>query len=78
MPSVSETAFRQTILDMRHAYPKGTRVELVHMDDAHAPVVGCTGTVSHVDDMGTVHIVWNDGSTLGAVLDVDVIRKVTE
>lgn len=78
MPSVSTTAFRQMIQDMRRAFPAGTRVELVHMDDAHAPAVGCRGTVSSVDGMGTVHIVWDDGSTLGAALDVDVIRKVTD
>lgn len=30
---------------------------------------GLKGTVRYVDDMGTVHPVWDSGSTLGAVLE---------
>ena len=35
---------------------RGDRVELVHMDDPQAPPVGTCGTVTGVDDMGTIHV----------------------
>lgn len=57
-------------------YPEGTRVWLVSMDDIQAPPVGTEGTVFSVDDMGTVHVRWDNGSTLGAVFGEDIIQKV--
>ena len=62
----------------RQMYPKGTRVKLVYMDDVQAPPVGTLGTVREVDDAATVHINWDNGSSLGAVLDVDKIEIVKE
>lgn len=61
---------------LRAQYPVGTEVELVQMDDPHAPPVGTKGTVMFVDDIGTVHVAWSSGSFLGAVYGEDVIRKV--
>ncbi len=62
---------------LREKYPKGTRVELVHMDDPYTKLTpGDKGTVNHVDDMGTIHISWDCGSTLGAVYGEDFIRKI--
>ena len=57
-------------------YPEGTRVWLVCMDDVQAAPVGTEGTVFSVDDMGTVHVRWDNGSTLGAVFGEDIIQKV--
>ena len=48
----------------------GTRVKLTRMDDPHAPPIGTLGTVMHVDDIGTIHVKWDNGSTLG-VTDMD-------
>ena len=40
---------------VRKMYPKGTRVELVHMDDPYSQLKpGNKGTVRLVDDTGTV------------------------
>lgn len=61
---------------LRKKYPEGTRVELVSMDDAQAPPAGTQGTVKYVDDIGTVHIRWDNGSGLGAAFGSDVIKKV--
>ncbi len=61
---------------LRHKYPKGTRVELLKMDDRQAPPLGTMGTVECVDDMATVHIHWDNGSTLGAVHGEDIIKVV--
>lgn len=49
----------------------GSRVQLTEtMRDSYTPLPrGLTGIVRHVDDIGTVHIQWENGSSLGAVLE---------
>ena len=37
---------------------------------------GLKGTVTAVDDVATVHIAWDNGSSLGAAYGEDVIRKL--
>ena len=67
---------RQTVDRLRREYPRGTRVELVSMDDAQAPPPGTKGTVLWVDDIGTIHIDWQTGSSLGAAYGQDTVRKI--
>lgn len=51
---------------LRTAYPKGSRVVLVQMDDVQeAPPLGTQGTVQGVDDIGTIMVHWDNGSHLG-------------
>ena len=46
-------------------YPPGTRIELIHMNDPHAPVpAGTRGTVKFVDSMGTIFPEWDNGRSL--------------
>ena len=68
----------EVLLALRERYPKGTRVELVQMDDAQAPPVGTKGTVRGVDDMGSIMVTWDNGSGLNVVYGVDICRKVVE
>lgn len=63
---------------LRQAYPTGTRVELVQMDDAQAPPTGTRGTVTGVDDTGSLLVDWDNGSGLNVIWGVDVVRKVVE
>lgn len=63
---------------LRERYPKGTRVELVQMDDPQAPPVGTMGTVRGVDDIGNIMVAWDNGSGLNVVYGVDICRKVVE
>jgi hypothetical protein len=68
---------RSVVESLRHQYPEGTRVALVSMDDPYTKLrPGDEGTVFAVDDIGTVHIQWDNGSTLGAVYGEDTIRKL--
>lgn len=47
---------------------KGARVRLVSCSDPYTRLQpGAEGTVSLVDDLGTVHVNWDDGSRLGLV-----------
>lgn len=56
---------------IRDLYPKGTRIRLVSMDDAQAPPIGTIGSVLFVDDIGTIHMEWDNGSSLGLVYGED-------
>lgn len=45
---------------------KGDRVELIHCNDPYTRLTpGERGTVAFVDDLGTVHVKWDSGSSLG-------------
>lgn len=65
---------KKQIERVKEQYPKGTRVELIQMEDPQAPPTGTRGTVISVDDIGTIHVKWDNGSTLGVVLGEDQCR----
>lgn len=68
---------RETVERLRMTYPKGTRVELISMSDPYAQLKpGDRGTVSFVDDIGTVFVRWDCGSGLGVAYGEDHIRKI--
>lgn len=69
---------KEALQALRERFPKGTRVELVQMDDPQAPPVGTKGTVRGVDDIGTIHVNWDCGSGLGIAYGEDVCRKVAD
>ena len=55
---------RDALQALRERYPKGTRVELVQMDDPQAPPIGTKGTVIGADDIGSIMVAWDTGSGL--------------
>lgn len=58
-------------------YPAGTRVELIELNDPYRNLPeGLKGTVSCVDDTGTIHVDWDNGCRLGVVYGEDSCRKV--
>jgi hypothetical protein len=62
----------------REQFKPGTRVELMSMSDPFSALKpGERGSVSAVDDIGTVFVKWDSGSTLGACYGADEIRKLT-
>ena len=63
---------------LKARYPVGTRVELVQMDDFQAPPIGTKGTVMGVDDIGSLLISWDNGSSLHVLYGVDKVTKVDE
>lgn len=60
---------------LRDRYPIGTIVVLDSMDDPTAPPEGTKGIVQFVDDIGTVHVAWESGGSLGVVYGVDRIHR---
>ena len=69
---------RGEIERIKDAYPKGTRIQLDYMDDFQAVPSGTKGTVTHVDDMGTIHMKWDNGRTLGICPETDSFHKIEE
>ena len=68
---------RDVVERVKRECPKGTRVELVSMDDPYTHIPpGTHGTVSAVDDIGTIFGDWDTGSGLGVAYGVDIVRKV--
>lgn len=57
----------------------GKRVECIFMSDPHNPVpAGTRGTVVVVDDLGTLHVKWDNGQSLGLVPGEDNYRVVND
>lgn len=61
---------------LRNKYPAGTRIELIAMNDPQAVPAGTLGTVAYVDDIGQIHMNWDNGRTLALIEGVDEFRKV--
>ena len=57
-------------------YPVGCRVKLLEMDDPFPPPIGMLGTVYGHDDLASVLVHWDNGSSLSVVYGVDRINRV--
>ena len=69
---------RETVERLRREYPVGCRVELLQMEDVQAPPIGTTGTVRGVDDIGSIMVSWDTGSSLSVVYGEDSCRRIDE
>ena len=67
---------RDIVERVRKEYPKGTRVELVKMDDSQAPPIGTKGTVKGVDDTASIMVSWDNGSSLNVIYGEDLCIKI--
>ena len=68
---------RNCILEeLRKQYPVGSRVELTKMEDVQAPPIGTKGTVLGVDDIGSILVAWDTGSSLNVVYGVDRCKRL--
>ncbi len=55
----------------------GDRVELIYTDDEYTTLrAGSQGTVNLIGAFGTVHVKWDDGSTLGLIAEAGDRWKV--
>ena len=76
--SVMHFPSKEQIAALRERYPRGTRVELLGMDDPQAPPTGTRGEVMGVDDAGQLLVRWETGSSLSIILGVDHFEIVQE
>ncbi len=69
----------ELLKQLKEYYTPGTRVELVRMIDPYTRLKpGDKGTVIMVDAVGTIHCIFDCGSTLGVAYSEDECRKVEE
>ena len=67
---------KEIVESIRKQYPKGTRVRLVRMQDTYSKLeVGDEGSVISVDDIGTIHVSWDKGGSLGVAFGEDLCEK---
>ena len=67
----------EVLAHLRETYPKGTRVELLEMNDPYRTMPpGLKGTVQNVDDAGGIHVSWDNGSSLAVIHGIDRIKKL--
>ena len=62
--------------DLRNRYPVGCRVRLLEMDDQQAPPIGTCGTVTGVDDTGSIMVAWDNGGSLNVLYGIDRCQKI--
>ena len=64
---------------LRAEYPPGCRVELVKMDDPYREMPpGLRGVVTGIDDSGSIHVDWQNGSSLAVIFGEDECRRVED
>ena len=62
----------------KEMYPKGTRVEVIYMDDIRPIEPGTKGTVAFVDSIGTIHCNFDNGRKLGLIPGEDEFKIIKE
>ena len=67
---------REIVEQLRKQYLVGTRVELVRMNDEQVPPIGTRGTVTGVDDLGSIMVSWDNGGSLSVVYGEDLCKKI--
>ena len=69
---------KEVVEELRKKYPVGTRVELVSMEDIQAPPIGTKGTERGVDDIGSIMVSWDNGSSLSIAYGEDSCRRISD
>lgn len=67
---------RATVERIKKRYPEGTRIRLLEMNDPHAVPEGTLGTVTGVDDIGSLLVRWDNGSRLNVAYGADHVEIV--
>ena len=69
---------RKKVERIKENYPSGTRIELLStMNDMQGVEKGTKGTVVGVDDIGTIHMKWDNGRGLGLIPGEDNFKVLS-
>jgi hypothetical protein len=70
---------KEELLALREEYPKGTRVELISMQDPYTELkAGDRATIRGCDSYGDLTCNWDNGSSLKLIPSADRFRKLTK
>lgn len=64
------------IAALRDKYKPGDRVELLSDMKGERLKKGSAGTIRYVDDIGTIHVRWDVGSSQGIIPGIDSFRVI--
>lgn len=68
---------KEYLEQLRKRYPVGTKIQLISMRDEKYPILPRTiGEVTHIDDLGSIHMKWQNGSSLALIPEVDSFKVV--
>lgn len=68
----------EALVRLRKLYSQGSRVRLVEMNYPYTQLLpGEMGTVDMVDSVGTIHVNWDCGSTLGVAFGADPCERIS-
>ena len=66
---------KEYLEQLRKRYPVGTKIQLISMRDEKYPILpGTIGEVTHIDDLSSIHMKWQNGSSLAIIPEVDSFR----
>ena len=69
----------ELLKQLKEYYTPGSKVRLLHMNDPFTTIpTGTIGEVLCIDSLGTLHVIWSNGSTLGVVFNEDSVVKIEE
>lgn len=68
---------RKEVEGIKKQYPKGTKIRLCEMEGETTVPPGTKGSVTGVDDIGQIHINWENGSSLALNTKIDQFYIVT-
>ena len=66
----------EKLKQLRDTYKAGVRVRLIHMYDEPQMAKGLEGTVEHIDDIGQIHVRWDNGSGLALIVGADLFEII--
>ena len=73
------TIHPEMLKQLKEYYTSGTRVMLIRMSDPYTNLrQGDRGTVSFVDDIGSIHVNWDSGGNLAVLFSEDQCMKIEE
>lgn len=62
---------------MNPTFLVGDRIKLLSMSDPYTNIqAGAQGVVSFIDDLGTLHVKWDNGHYLGLIPEIDSYERV--
>ena len=69
---------REEVERIKEQYPKGTPIRLYSMEGEQTVPPGSRGVVDHVDDIGQIHMKWENGSSLALNVEEDRFDIITQ
>lgn len=67
---------REQVETLKNLYTVGTRIRLALMVGEPQMISGMEGTVTGVDDMGQIHMRWDNGGSLAINPELDIYEVI--